>query len=61
MGKTSAAKVFINGSGYPAIYIDARRLSEYGFLRGRRKLDFRRVIAYSYDNLRSARIILTGS
>ncbi len=31
------------------------------FLRGRNKIDFRQIIAYSYDNLRRIKFILTGS
>jgi len=145
IGKTSLLKVFLNEHGYPHVYINARKLSEYGysvsglyrlfsealsntkllnklasylktlrgvrvevfgaslgveldwrrrepsissvleklnsyaedrntyflivideaqelrFLKGYNKLDFRQVIAYSYDNLRNVKFILSGS
>ena len=142
VGKTSVLKAFLNESSYPYVYIDARRLSEFGytkqgfyrllseeftrvkkrfasfmeylkivkgvsiggfgvefdwknkelsfssilmrmneyaedsgtmfiivideaqdlrFLRGYRKIDFRQIIAYSYDNLRRVKFILAGS
>jgi len=31
IGKTSVVKVFVNESGYPSLYIDARRLAERGY------------------------------
>lgn len=142
IGKTSLVKVFISESKHPAIYVDVRKLSEYGysktglysilsreftrikgrfaevveylkhikgvvigeygvvfdwksrelsissilesmndyaedkgvvflvvideaqdlrFLRGYRRLNFRQILAYSYDNLRNVKFILTGS
>jgi len=142
IGKTSVLKVFLNESGYPYMYIDARRLSEFGytkqglyrllseeftrtrgwfaslieylktikgvnvggfgvefdwrdkglsftsilmrmneyagdnmttfivaideaqnlrFLKGYRRIDFRQIIAYSYDNLKRIKFILAGS
>lgn len=142
VGKTSVLKVFLGESGYPSIYIDARRLAEVGyskqgfyrllseeftrirgrftrvvgylknikgvsiaghgiefnwhnrelsfsailmkmdeysrdhgttfivavdeaqylrFLKGYRKIDFRQIMAYSYDNLRRVKFILAGS
>lgn len=141
VGKTSLVKTFMNESGYPAIYVNASRLSEYNysrtglyrilseeftrsrgklaklierlkrikgitvggygieldwresvsissileelndyaedegtlflividesqelrFLRGYNRMDFRGIIAYSYDNLRRVKFILTGS
>lgn len=142
VGKTSLLKVFVNESNYPWIFIDARRLSEYGyskiglykllseelnrrkklldrimnylkvikgirilgthvefdwrekelsissilekldeyaedegspflvivdeaqelrFMRGHGRLDFRKIIAYCYDNLHRLKFILSGS
>jgi AAA+ ATPase superfamily predicted ATPase len=31
IGKTSLLKVFLNEHGYPHVYINARKLSEYGY------------------------------
>ena len=142
IGKTSLVKVFLNENNLPSIYIDARRLSDYGysraglysilskeftrirgrfreiveylkhlrgitiekytivfdwkskelsitsileetdgyardrgtvflfvvdeaqelrFLKGYRKPDFRKIIAYTYDNLKNIKFVLTGS
>lgn len=145
IGKTSLLKTFLNESGYPYIFINARKLSEYGysiaglyrvfseaiaqtnvfnriidylkglrginitvsgvglgiefnwrrrepsitsilerldhyakdretyflvtideaqelrFLKGFNKIDFREIMAYSYDNLRNIKFILSGS
>ena len=142
IGKTSVVKVFVNESGYPSVYIDARRLTERGyskaglyalleegfakargkltriaeylrglkgvtvgglgveldwssrvlsltallerldeyagdrgepfivvvdeaqelrFLKGYNRVDFAKVLAYSYDNLRNLKFVLTGS
>jgi len=141
IGKTSLLKVFLNESDYPHVYLNARKLADYGysvaglyrvlseelgkirrlsqlleylksirgvrvgelgieldwrgretsissvldklneyasdrgtsfllvideaqelrFLRGRNKLDFRQVMAYGYDNLRSLKFIVSGS
>ncbi len=142
IGKTSLLKVFLNESGYPHLYLNARRLVDYGysiaglyralseelakirgrfaqlleylksikgvrvgelgveldwrgrgtsissvleklneyasdrgtsfllvideaqelrFLRGRNKLDFRQLMAYGYDNLRSLKFVVSGS
>jgi AAA+ ATPase superfamily predicted ATPase len=145
IGKTSLLKVFLNESGYPHVYVNARRLSEYNytvaglyrllsealtrtrvstrlieylrslrgvevkvlgtgvsvefnwrkrepsissllekfnefagdegtyflvvvdeaqelrFLRGYNKVDFRQIVAYSYDSLRYTKLILSGS
>ncbi|MEM3895862.1 MAG: ATP-binding protein [Archaeoglobaceae archaeon] len=142
IGKTSLLKVFAGESGFPYVFIDARKLSEYGYskmslykilseefskrkrglekiadylkkirgvgifethlefdwrekglsvssifekleeyaedndtsfliivdeaqemryLRGHGKMDFRKIIAYSYDNLRRVKFVLSGS
>ncbi len=45
-----------------ALFVVAIDEAQYlRFLRGRNKIDFRQVIAYSYDNLRRVKFILTGS
>jgi len=48
IGKTSLLKVFINESDYPAIYVDARKLSEYGYS----KAGLYRVLAESFNKQR---------
>ncbi|MEM2725377.1 MAG: ATP-binding protein, partial [Candidatus Nezhaarchaeales archaeon] len=47
-----------NGSSFFVIIDEAQELR---FLRGYGKLDFRNIIAYSYDNLRRVKFLLSGS
>ncbi len=48
IGKTSVLKVFINESGYPSLYIDARRLSEAGYS----KQGFYRLISEGFTRIK---------
>ncbi|MEM4739769.1 MAG: ATP-binding protein [Zestosphaera sp.] len=48
-GKTSLIKTFISEYGYPALYLDVRRLADYGYSRA----GFLRLVAEGFSEYRS--------